>query len=258
MRKYQIYTLVALTLLTIFFTIPIVGFYGTIAKIRDHQTEQIPKYAYKIWDIYSPLQYVSSSTPEDAKNSFEKMLSRNAEIGMASVPVWRVSLEAPNYPKDAFPNGIPVYFHFDGFSGEVHEMNTINHYIGMYPMHRGAQLEMSLMPYIFLFVTLCMIGFLNFSSKKAALLMIFPILLPVGFLADFAGWLYWFGHNMQEWGAFKIKPFMPTVFGEGKVAQFTTHSYPEVGFYILLVIAFLSALAIFSKIKHLKSEKARL
>lgn len=249
MKRYQVFTLIALALLSIFFTIPIVGFYGNVNKINKHKIDEIPSYSYKIWDIYSPLQYVGQLTSKDSKNSLEKMLSKNLEIGMASIPVWRVSLEAPNYPKDTFPNGIPVYFHFDGFSGEVHEMNTINHYIGMHPMQRGAQVEMTLMPYIFLMVSLCMILYLNVNNKFSWILMIFPIVLPVGFLIVFASWLYWFGHNMQEWGAFKIKPFMPTAFGDGKVAQFTTHSYPLPGFYLLLLISLLCLLAIFSKLK---------
>ncbi|MDR1284755.1 MAG: cytochrome C [Campylobacteraceae bacterium] len=250
MKKYQFFTLTALAFLVIFFTIPITCFYGVTEKIKNHQTDDIPSYSYFIWDLYSRLQYQTSSTPDDAKHSLKKMIDTNSEIGAASVPVWSVSLEAPNYPKDAFPDGIPVLFHFDGFSGEVHEMNTINHYIGMYPMERGARLEMSLMPYIFLSVTLLMIVYLYWNSRKSWFLMIFPVLLPVGFLVDFAGWLYWFGHNMQEWGAFKIKPFMPTVFGDGKVAQFTTHSYPTAWFYLLLLISVLSILAIFSKLKQ--------
>lgn len=252
MKKYQIFTLVALVLTLVFFTIPIVGFYGVSGKIKNHQTESIPSYSYKIWDLYSPLQYVTSSTPTEAKNSLKLILEKGAEVGVASIPIWSVSLEAPNYPKDAFPDGIPVYFHFDGYSGEVHEMNTINHFIGMYPMERGGQLEMSLTPFVFLFVTLCMIVFMNWNSKKSWILMIIPVLLPIGFLTIYAGWLYWFGHNMQDWGAFKIKPFMPTVFGDGKVAQFTTHSYPAIGFYVLLVISIFSGLAIFSKMKELK------
>ncbi len=33
-------------------------------------------------------------------------------------PIWWVSLTAPNYPKDAFPDGIRIHFHFDGvFNG---------------------------------------------------------------------------------------------------------------------------------------------
>lgn len=38
------------------------------------------------------------------------MIKSSAEIGVASMPIWSVSLEAPNYPKEAFPEGIPVFF----------------------------------------------------------------------------------------------------------------------------------------------------
>ena len=40
--------------------------------------------------------------------------------------------------------------------------------------------------------------------------------MPVAFVADYSFWLWWFGHNLSPWGAFTVKPFMPTVFGEGK------------------------------------------
>lgn len=83
--------------------------------------------------------------------------------------------------------------------------------------------------------------------------MVIPVILPLAFLIDYAGWLYWYGHNMQDWGAFTIKPFMPTVFGQGKVAQFTTHSYPTAGFYILILTSILSILSIFSKLKETKN-----
>lgn len=86
-------------------------------------------------------------------------------------------------------------------------------------------------------------------EKHLGYLWLFQAVLPIAFLVDYSGWLYWYGHNMQDWGAFKIKPFMPTVFGDGKVAQFTTHSYPHTGFYILIIVSILSILAIFSKEK---------
>lgn len=132
-------------------------------------------------------------------------------------------------------------------------MNTINHYIGMHPMEHGGQFERSVVPYFFLVLTLMMIGFLYYDGKASWLLMIIPAILPLAFLIDYSVWLYWYGHNMQDWGAFKVKPFMPTVFGDGKVAQFTTHSYPHTGFYILIAISILSLLAIFSKRKEQKS-----
>ena len=72
-------------------------------------------------------------------------------------------------------------------------------------------------------------------------------------MSAFVGWLYWYGHNMQEWGAFKIKPFMPTVLGDGSVAHFTTHSYPTIGFWVMMVMSVLCILAVFSKKKELNA-----
>ena len=45
---------------------------------------------------------------------------------------------------------------------------------------------------------------------------------------------------------------MPTVFGDGKIAQFTTHSYPTIGFYMLLLIGIFSLLAILARNKAMK------
>jgi hypothetical protein len=67
------------------------------------------------------------------------------------------------------------------------------------------------------------------------LLVLVPALMPVFFVLEYAGWLWFFGHNMHPWGAFTVKPFMPTVFGEGKVAQFSTYSYPYWGYALLLL-----------------------
>ncbi len=250
MKKYQVFTVLALLLISFCFTIPIIGFHGVMNKIKNHNTDAIPSYSYSIWSFYEKFQYQSPNTPKKAIGSLENMLQARAEIGVASIPVWKVSLEAPNYPKEAFPDGIPVFFHFDGYSGDVQEMNTINHYIGMYPMEHGGQFERKIVPYFFLLLTLMMLGYLYLKNEYSWLLMVVPIILPIAFLADYAGWLYWYGHNMQEWGAFTIKPFMPTVFGDGKVAQFTTHSYPTVGFYILVIVSILSILAVFSKLKE--------
>ena len=60
-------------------------------------------------------------------------------------PMWWVSLKAPNYPEQIFPDGVKILLHWDGVRNGcklveraevleeepldcVHEMNTINHY----------------------------------------------------------------------------------------------------------------------------------
>lgn len=80
-------------------------------------------------------------------------------------------------------------------------------------------------------------------------------LFPLGFFAFYSGWMYWFGHNMQEWGAFKIKAFMPTALGVGHVAHFTTKSF---SFYWILgpchYCSFGPVLAILARRNELKKQ----
>jgi hypothetical protein len=82
-----------------------------------------------------------------------------------------------------------------------------------------------------------------------------PILLPAFFIVEYAAWLWWYGHSLNEMGAFTLKPFMPTVFGQGKVAQFSTHSYPHIGFALLLAVSGLLALAALVQRKELQEEQ---
>lgn len=297
-------------------------------------------------------------------------------IGAYFSPIWWVSLTAPNYPKEAFPDGIRIHFHFDGVyngckapaestrmaqetlqmdlgddlshrdgssSGKqevgldcVHEMNTINHYVGMYPILTGSPVELRLSKFIFGFMAVMMLGFMVAQRKarlivlgmgfaavsawmvvdqlvlgnldkfaviyhdaaatffnqpevlerwvtnlkmatKAAiggliaamvivvlgvwkirsfslLLVLVPALLPVFFVLDYAGWLWFFGHNLHPWGAFTVKPFMPTVFGEGKVAQFSTYSYPYYGYAMLLGTSAASLLALLIRRKLMREQ----
>jgi len=250
--KAKIFAILALIILTFAFTLPMVGFHGVLNKIEAGKVEEISPISTKVWNLYNEGRYKSVTTPEDAHNDLLKMIDTSSEIGVASLPIWAVSLEAPNYPKEAFPEGIPVFFHFDGYSGEVHEMNTINHYVGMDPMWVGGHFERAIGPYALLLLTLLYILFIAYNSKILNYLMLIPVSLPLLFLADYSYWLYWFGHNLHDWGAFKIKPFMPTVFGDGKIAQFTTHSYPTIGFYLLIAISLFSLLAFFAKQKAMR------
>ena len=75
------------------------------------------------------------------------------------------------------------------------------------------------------------------------LLVLVPMALPLFFVIDYSAWLWWYGHTLNDMGAFSVKPFMPTVFGNGKVAQFTTHSYPDVGFGLMVLLSLLLAVA---------------
>ncbi len=86
------------------------------------------------------------------------------------------------------------------------------------------------------------------------LLILVPMALPVFFLIEYSAWLWWYGHNLNDMGAFTVKPFMPTVFGQGKVAQFTTHSYPSIGFGMMLLMSALLAVAALMRRKDARNK----
>jgi hypothetical protein len=379
----------------------------------------------------------------DAKRSVIANLLILASIGLLVAiyysPVWWVSLTAPNYPEEAFPDGVRIHFHMNGvFNGCkkvekeeileeealdcVHEMDTINHYVGMYPIAAGGVIERAFSPFLVSMLGVMLLGFmlnrpavrmgvlgagfaviagwmyltwygdggLQYQNKgyvaamvsaldqdtsketedlspgaaliarlKASMeedgaaavqepagerdktgniehlrvtfekdqqrqpaeqrrdwdgsgaqllawhyektlgryfnvpeeigpmvtkmtlaaevmfwgivaamglllfgarktggvlywLLVLPVLfLPLLFLIDYSAWLWWYGHRLNDMGAFTVKPFMPTVFGDGKVAQFTTHSYPSIGFGLMLLTSLLTGLAALIRRKQL-------
>ncbi|HEC85877.1 MAG: hypothetical protein DRR08_30525 [Candidatus Parabeggiatoa sp. nov. 2] len=95
------------------------------------------------------------------------------------------------------------------------------------------------------------------------LLVIIPILLPVFFLLEYAGWLWFFGHNLHPGGPFTIKPFMPTVLGEGLInlgntgGRFVTYSYPNYGFGLMVLSSILLTLAGLLRRKPLRKADGR-
>ena len=385
--------------------------------------------------------------------SNQRLIVSNVLVGVSIVllvaiyyaPIWWVSLTAPNYPPEAFPDGIRIHFHMTGvFNGCekienveiveeevlncVHEMDTINHYVGMYPIASGGVIEKALSPFLMSMLVVMLLGFmfnnpnvrmgvlslgfvllvvwmsmtwygddgLNYQSTAymdglvtsldqdaaeeevlspaqaliarmkaslaesgvdveeskaeedskpasekqkhilslknsfevdqkrkpsdeqevwngsnaqmmawhygknlgryfnepekikpmvenmilasdivfgliiaAMLLLIFgtrrngsllywlliipAILLPLFFIIDYSAWLWWYGHRMNDMGAFSVKAFMPTVFGDGKVAQFTTHSYPYIGFGYMMASSVCLIIAANQRYKQFKS-----
>lgn len=187
-------------------------------------------------------------------------------------PIWQVWLDAPQYPQDLYPAGIRILFHVnevkngcpEAISTEIDqgesvdcvvEMNVINHFIGMEPIEKGAQFELAFAPYAFLLVGILLLLFLFYQGRGWWLLALPGILAPAIFIIDFSAWLWWFGHHLKPTGAFTVKPFMPTVFGDSKVAQFGTHSFPDYGFLFWCGSSLLLILAVLIRRKQLREKQ---
>ncbi len=383
-----------------------------------------------------------SSTKQTLVVTLLTLAATGLLVAIFYTPIWWVSLTAPNYPQESFPDGVRIHFHMNGvFNGCkkiekaevtedealdcVHEMDTINHYVGMYPIAAGGVIERALSPFLVSMLGVMLLGFMiprpairlgvmglgftlvavwmylvfygeeglryhdagyvealvtaldqdttdeteelspaqaliarlkaelaksedreqeaamtgktdkerNIARLQATfdkdqerrpanerrtwdgtgsqmltwhyekslgryfnnpeeiapmsagmtaashvlfwgiiaamalllfgarrnggplywLLVLVPMALPLFFIIDYSAWLWWYGHNLNEMGAFTVKAFMPTVFGDGKVAQFTTHSYPYTGCGLMVLFSVLLALAALIRRKQWKT-----
>jgi hypothetical protein len=187
-------------------------------------------------------------------------------------PMWWVSLTAPNYPEHMYPHGVRIVLHWtrvahgctaqqrereeiseDEVLDCVEEMNTINHYIGMHPIDRGAQLEFKAAPYLFVaFGVLAVVG-LFYTGPLWWFLFVPAIALPVGFLVDFAGWLYWFA-TTHEWAAFTVAVHAHGVRREGRPVQHL--SFPDYGIGLSIAGSVCLVLAVLQRRKQLVAAAA--
>ncbi|MEW8107187.1 MAG: hypothetical protein AB2801_19440 [Candidatus Thiodiazotropha endolucinida] len=149
---------------------------------------------------------------------------------------------------------------WDGSSFQVmtwHYAKSLGRYFNnpqeIVPMVKNLELAIHLVFYALLgAMALVVFGSRRNGGILYWLLILVPIALPVFFVIDYSAWLWWYGHTLNDMGAFSVKPFMPTVFGDGKVAQFTTHSYPYIGFGLMLLTSLILAVAALLRFKQLK------
>lgn len=141
-------------------------------------------------------------------------------------PFWTFKLYAPQYP-----HGLTLTIALTGFSGDVREIDMLNHYIGMASLQQGAALERQ---YAALLVSV-LVGVLAVlaalpSRRSAVFAAAMGAAYPLGFLADTSYWLYRFGHQLDPRAPLHIPHFTPQLFGNGTIGQFMTFAVPELGF----------------------------
>lgn len=153
-------------------------------------------------------------------------------IASVFLPYWQMTLEAPQYPK-----GLRVQAYIYKLTGDVREIDGLNHYIGMRPLGEAAQLERSLSIVAVSTLSLLIVAAIFIHTKYTVLLALPAILYPFIFLGDMYFWLRNFGLNLDPTAPFSsaIKPFVPPLLGVGKLAQFVTITEVKSGFYLALL-----------------------
>lgn len=144
---------------------------------------------------------------------------------------WNFTLYAPQYP-----HGLRLVIGLTGMTGDVHEIDMLNHYIGMAHLADAAKHERELAGWGVGLIGILVLAITLLAGRKVSKLIVLPgIMFPVVFLADAFYWLYTFGHNLDHRAPLTMQPFTPQLFGNGQIGQFLTFATPGVGFYMAIV-----------------------
>ena len=144
-------------------------------------------------------------------------------------PIWSMRFEAPQYP-----NGLELVIFPYTVTGDVQEVNTLNHYIGMSRIDRAALSDLDFLPFAIGAFTLLLLRVVALGDLRSLLDLVALYTYFGAFaFARFAYQLYVFGHNLDPKAPFQVEPFTPTILGTGTVANFTITSLPARGSFYL-------------------------
>lgn len=152
------------------------------------------------------------------------------------LPYWSLTLHAPQYP-----GGLEVKLYVNHVTGDVDEIDGLNHYIGMRSLKEAAPLERTLSVIIIIGIALLSIAAIYIHSPVAAFFSFPAFLFPVIFLGDLYFWLWNFGTNLDPKAALSssVKPFVPPLLGEGNVGQFKTVAAWDIGLIMAITASIL-------------------
>ncbi len=154
-------------------------------------------------------------------------------------PLWVTHLKAAQYPQ-----GLRLYVYLDRTGGDVFEVNTLNHYVGMRPVEKMATFERNI-AYMSLMIT-CILAVVASTLRKTnwQMLLVLPLVLfPLGMLLDLYAWLWYAGHSLQPDAplSMTVKPFTPKLVGTQDIANFQVTSSLGLGTYMQIAASLLLA-----------------
>lgn len=157
-------------------------------------------------------------------------------------PVWRIELDAPQYPE-----GLCLQIYANKLGGNVDIINGLNHYIGMKTLHVEDFPEFTILPYIIIFYALlALLTALINKRKLANAVLIAFILFGIIAMADFWRWEYEYGHDLDPNAAIIVPgmAYQPPLIGFKQLLNFGAYSIPDIGGWMFLISGMLMLIAV--------------
>jgi hypothetical protein len=158
-------------------------------------------------------------------------------VGSLFVPMWRIELQAPQYPE-----GLVLQLFANKIGGDVDIINGLNHYIGMATLHTENFTEFKILPVIFGVFALVsfVLVFIN-KRKGVKMFLIAYVVFILLAAADFYRWNYEYGHTLDPNAAIKVPgmAYQPPLLGYKQLLNFGAYSIPDTGGWLMTGAAIL-------------------
>ena len=157
------------------------------------------------------------------------------------LPYWVLQLKAPQ-----FPDGLSIRAYVNRLSGDVGEIEGLNHYIGLGSFEDGAVFERSIAIIAIVVLAGLLAAAILFHSRWVVVFTLPALLFPLVFIADLQYWLWRYGNNLDPSAPLSstVSEFTPPIFGPATVANFDTLALPGPGFGLAVVASVLTGLGL--------------
>lgn len=152
-------------------------------------------------------------------------------------PWWKLDFFAPQYPE-----GLYLTVYADRLEGDIDNINSLNHYIGMKQFSNADFPEFIILPYII--GGLALIVLIGAILRKKGYLYFLISLFMIGGIVgvwDLVTSLNKYSKNLDPSAPIDMEPFSIPIVGENVIANFTTYSNLGTGVY-LAIAAFICLL----------------
>ncbi len=146
-----------------------------------------------------------------------------------ALPWWHISMHAPQYPQ-----GLTVTVTPFTVSGDVAEVDDLNHYIGFRPLETIATIERKAAWLGIPAAILPLIAAFWLPLRRFGWLLSLPTaLIAPFFVGDMMVWMQYAGNHLDPHAALSssVSPWTPNFLGPGGVGQFHTFGMFDIGFF---------------------------
>jgi copper chaperone NosL len=153
-------------------------------------------------------------------------------IAVFFVPIWRITLFAPQYPE-----GLIMKIWLNNITGDIDIINGLNHYIGMRHITVAMFPEFDFLGYVVAFYILLGLVIAAIGNRKVLFwYIIFTLFGGVFAMYDYYRWGFEYGHNLDETAPIKVPglSYQPPMIGHKRLLNFDAYSYPDIGGWIII------------------------